>query len=84
MRMCELRQKEVINICDGKRIGFVVDVELDLKEGCVIALIVPGPCRLWGLLGRDQEYIVPFCDIRSVGPDVILVEIEEEKCLQKG
>jgi len=41
-RMVELRYKEVINICDGCRLGFVGDVEVMLPEGRVAALIVPG------------------------------------------
>ena len=48
-RMVELRYKEVINICDGCRLGFVGDVEVMLPEGRVAALIVPGPCRFFGI-----------------------------------
>lgn len=84
MRNCELRQKEVINVCDGSRLGFVTDLIFDLESGCIEALIVPGPCKLWGILGRDQEYVIPFCCICNVGPDVILVEIKVEDCLKKG
>lgn len=84
MRICELRQKEVINVCDGCRLGFATDLVFDLESGCIEALIVPGPCKLWGILGRDQEYVIPFCCICNVGPDVILVEIKVEECLKKG
>jgi len=84
MRICELRQKEVINLCDGRRLGFVADIEFCLEQGCILALIVPGPCKLWGILGRDQEYVIPFGCIRNIGPDVILVEIKVEDCLKKG
>ena len=47
-RMVELRYKEVINICDGCRLGFVGDVEVLIPEGRVTALIVPGPCSAGG------------------------------------
>ena len=50
-RMVELRCKEVINICDGCRLGYVGDVEVLLPEGRVAALVVPGPCRFFGLFG---------------------------------
>ena len=46
-RMVELRYKEVINICDGSRLGYVGDVEVLLPEGRVTALVVPGPCRFF-------------------------------------
>ena len=50
-RFSHLRRKEVINICDGRRLGFVGDLELKVPEGEVKALIVFGPCRRlfgWG------------------------------------
>ena len=53
MRICELRQKEVINVRDCQRIGFVADVEFDPKTGCICQLIIPGQGKWCGLLGRD-------------------------------
>lgn len=41
MRIMDLRDKEVINICDGRRLGFVQDVDFDCKTGCIYFLIVP-------------------------------------------
>ena len=55
MRICELKQKEVINICDCKRLGFITDVEFDCNTGCIYELIVPGPAKICGCLGRDTE-----------------------------
>ncbi len=83
MRLSELREKEVINICDGERLGNVCDIDFEVKTGRICNLIIPGPCRIWGILGRDQEYIVPYEQIQRIGTDVILVEAEREKCLQK-
>lgn len=83
MRLSELREKEVINICDGERLGNVCDIDFEVKTGRICNLIIPGPCRIWGILGRDQEYIVPYEQIQRIGTDVILVEAERGKCLQK-
>lgn len=83
MRMCELKQKEVINVCDCQRLGFVCDIDFHCKTGVITHIIVPGPCKLWGFLGRDHEYVIPFCCIKQIGPDVILVDIEPEKALVK-
>lgn len=83
MRLCELREKEVINICDGERLGNVCDIDFDIETGRICALIVPGPCKILGILGRDHEYIIPYGAIRQIGSDVILVEINIEKCLHK-
>ena len=51
---------EVINICDGCRIGFVSDVELDCTGGNVVALIVPGNCKFFGLFGQEDDYVHPL------------------------
>ena len=83
MRICELREKEVINICNCKRLGCVVDIEMNICDGCVEAIIIPGPGRICGFLGTDCEYVIPFACIKKIGPDIILVEIQEEKVLQK-
>ena len=71
MRFCELKEKDVVNRCDCKRLG----------KGCICSLIVPGPFRLCGLLGPDQEYIIPWNKICQIGPDIILVEVCEEDVL---
>ena len=63
MRICELKQREVINVKDCKRLGFVGDVDFDISTGKMLAIIVPGPGCVWGFLGREKEYIIPFCDI---------------------
>lgn len=83
MRICELREKEVINTCDGERLGSVSDVDFEVKTGRICSLIIPGPCKVFGILGRDHEYVIPYECIQRIGSDVILVEINREKCLQK-
>ena len=59
MRLCELKCKEVINICDGQKIGHITDMEFDLCKGCISKIIVPGPCKSFGWFGRELEYIIP-------------------------
>ncbi len=76
VRMSELKCREVINICDGCRIGYVSDLELDCTGGNVIALIVPGRAKFFGLLGREDDYVIPWGCIRRMGEDIILVEVE--------
>ena len=56
-------------------------------RGCgdraVESVIIPGPGRICGFLGTDCEYVIPFGCIRTIGPDTVIVEIQEEKFLQK-
>ena len=70
-----LRRKEVINLCDGARLGCICDLEMDTCSGAVYAIIVPGPPRLWGLLRSDEELVIPYNKITKIGDDVILVDI---------
>ncbi len=73
-RIGELRCKEVINVTDGSRYGYVGDAEVDLESGQIQALIVPGRLRLFGLLGREEERVFPWSAVRRFGEDIILVE----------
>lgn len=84
MRLCELRQKEVINICTCTSLGCVIDVEFDPKDGCISALIVPGGSRFSSFWGHDSEIIIPWRCICQIGKDIILVELPEEKCHGSG
>ena len=79
-RVTDLRCKEVIYVTDGLRLGFVSDVEILLPEGKVLALVVPGPCRFFGLFGRKDDFVIPWNCIRRIGSDIILVELEPDKC----
>ena len=74
----ELRYKEVIDIHTGYRLGYACDLELDEREGCIASLVAPGRPRLFGLLGREEDYILPWKNIVRVGSDIILVEIKGE------
>jgi len=76
-RSSELKQKEVINISDGRRLGFVCDVEIDLDEGRIDAIVIPGGGRLFGLIGKDTEFIIPWEKIKKIGEDIILVDMDE-------
>ena len=73
-RMRDLRCKEVINISDGGRLGFVSDVDSRIPEGQVIAIVVNGPCRFFGLFGRGEEFYIPWECIQRIGDDIILID----------
>ena len=73
-RVSELRYKEIIDVADGCRYGFVGDAEVDLETGEVTQLIVPGRLRLFGLLGRWEDAVFPWSSVRRIGADTILVD----------
>ncbi len=73
-RITELRDKEVINVCDGQRLGYVYDVEVDICCGKIIALIVPQERGCFSLL-HISEIKIPWDKIERIGDDIILVSI---------
>ena len=73
-RIAELRDKEVISGQDGTRYGYVGDMEVDLESGQVRALVVPGRRRFFGLLGREEDKVIPWSAVKRFGEDIILVE----------
>jgi len=83
MRLCDLKQKEVINTCTCSSLGCVCDVDIDCDSGCILFLIVPGPGKIYSFLGRDSEFVIPWKCVCQIGKDIILVEIEEDKCKRK-
>ncbi len=79
-KFTQLQCKEVICLADGQRLGFISDVVVALPCGQVEAIVVPGPCRILGIAGRQDDYIIPFECIRQIGPDIVLVDICPDKC----
>ena len=80
MRVTDLSCKEVVCIGDGARLGYVSDVEVELPEGKVCAVVVPGRGRFFGLLGRSDDFVIPWNAIRRVGDDIILVDCKPSDC----
>lgn len=71
----DFKHKEVININNGKRLGFVQDVCADLESGAITSIIVPGESKLKGLFGTGNSIEIPWDKVKMIGDDIILVEI---------
>ena len=74
----DLRYREVIDIHTGFRLGYICDAEFDDTEGKLRSLITPGKAKFFGLLGREDDYILPWESIVRLGRDIILVDCKEE------
>jgi len=86
VKFTELQCKEVICVSTGQRLGFVGDVQVEVPEGNVRAIVVPCAPRMLGLSPRREEYIIPWECICKIGPDIVLVDAEPEKyrCCRSG
>jgi len=71
-------KKEVIDIIDGKRLGCVCDLELDICDGKILAIIVP--CKGNGLFSKREDFIIPWRHIKKIGDDIILVNLNPREC----
>ena len=74
----EIREKEVINLCDGTRLGYACDFEIDASDGRICALIVPIQTGFLGL-GKGTDVVIPWRRIECIGEDAILVKLEKSE-----
>ena len=71
----DFKHKEVINISDGRRLGFVQDVTANLETGTITSIIVPGNSKLFNIFSSGNEIVIPWEKVKCIGEDLILVEI---------
>ncbi len=70
----DLKAKEVINISDGVRLGYVSDVEIDLSNGRLVSLVVEGSYKMMGLFGKSADIVIKWENIKKIGSDIIVIE----------
>jgi len=72
-RVVDLRFRDVINIKDGCRLGCVNDIEIDTCSARVLCIVIFGRPKCFGLLGREEDIIIPWDNIEVIGEDTVLV-----------
>lgn len=82
LKISELRLHDVINVIDGKRLGMIRDIDIDVENGRVKSIILPGNSRLFSFLTKNEEVVVPWEKIVKIGVDVILVELSSTSLQQ--
>lgn len=79
-RLRDLECKEVVCISDGSRLGYVCDVIINVHDGCVKAIVVPGKGKMAGLVSSGDEFVIPWSSICRIGGDIILVDVKLSDC----
>lgn len=72
-RIDELKNKQVVCVDSGDLLGYVSDIELDTENGRLVSLVIYGKPRLMGLMGSKDDIVIPFGDIKVIGPETVLV-----------
>jgi len=68
--------KDIINVSDGKRLGNIGDIEIDMNTGQIQSIIISKQTRMLGLFGKEVEFVIPWEKIMKIGEDVILVRVD--------
>ena len=58
------------------------DIEIDEYSGKVDKIIVPASGKILGVFGQEKEYCIPWREIKQIGDDIILVDVDTEKILE--
>jgi len=77
MKISDFQTKEVINVIDGKRLGHISDLELDLRQGIIEAIVIPVNTKFMGIFGGGTDLVIPWKNIVKIGADVVLVKMDE-------
>lgn len=78
VKISDFQTKDVINIVDGKKLGQISDLELDLRQGRIDAIVIPQFTRFLGVFGNGgTEVVIPWRNIVKIGADVVLVRLDE-------
>ncbi|WP_394232599.1 YlmC/YmxH family sporulation protein [Niallia oryzisoli] len=77
VRISEFQIKDVVNVADGKKLGNIGDIEINLQTGKIDAIIISGSGKILGFFGKDEDIVIPWKNILKIGEDVILVRFKE-------
>ena len=75
----EIREKEVINIYDGKKLGHIIDIIFDRQTGRVTGVVVPGIKRF---MRKAEDIFVPIENLKKIGEDVLLSRLAPQESVQ--
>jgi YlmC/YmxH family sporulation protein len=76
VKISEFQIKDVVNVADGKKLGNIGDIEINLTTGKIEAVIVTGSGKVLGFFGREEDIVIPWKNIIKIGQDVILVRFK--------
>lgn len=70
-----MKNMEIIDINNGRKIGFIIDIKIDCENDKVLSLVLPGESKGW--FNKSEEIEIPWEKVKKIGDDVILVSLDE-------
>ncbi|MBY0157493.1 YlmC/YmxH family sporulation protein [Cytobacillus oceanisediminis] len=77
VKISEFQMKDVVNVADGKKLGNIGDIDININTGKIEAVIIGGTGKVLGFFGRDADIVIPWKNIIKIGEDVILVRYQD-------
>ena len=79
MKISDFQSKDVVNIVDGKKLGQISDLELDLRQGRIDSIVIPSQGKFFGFFGNGADVVIPWRNIVKIGLDVVLVKLDDSR-----
>lgn len=83
VRISDFQIKDVVSISDGRRLGNVGDIDINLDTGKIESIVVGGSGKILGFFGKEEEFVIPWNNIVKIGADVILVRFRDQNYMQQ-
>lgn len=78
LKLSDIKDKEVINLFNGERLGYIYDFEIDLEKGSLIGIIIPGEGKVMSFFSKTNDLLINWNKIIKIGTDTILVNLRDE------
>ncbi|MDA1475631.1 YlmC/YmxH family sporulation protein [Bacillus changyiensis] len=75
MTISTFQLKDVVNVSNGKRLGSIGDIDINVTSGKIQAVVIGGTGKVFGFFGKEEEIVIPWRNIVKIGEDVILVRL---------
>ena len=76
-KISDLQERQIVNIADGRCLGNIKDIELNILDGSIQALVLPSMGGFWNLIQNQGELLIPWQKVVRLGVDVVLIDMPE-------
>ncbi|WP_313798750.1 YlmC/YmxH family sporulation protein [Cytobacillus sp.] len=84
IKISEFQLKDVVNVSNGRKLGNIGDIDINIQTGKIDAVIIGGAGKVLGFFGRDDDIVIPWKNILKIGEDVILVRYKDSNMLNNA